>query len=379
MKTSELIRRRLANQHLVASALRTPLDVVSTQGAVQSQDFYGALWGLALRLQPRSVFASKRSERSNPQEGWTEPEVEAWFTDGRILRLHILRPTWHFVAPADVRWMLMLSAPRVHTLNGHMYRKLGVDGPAQKRALKIFQRALEGGQQLTRTELAGALQAGSVPEAQGQRLAYFVMFAELEGLLTSGPRRGKQFTYMLLDERAPARDRLPARQDALAELARRYFGARGPATAHDFAWWSGLTIADCRAGAQAAGLHSAELDGKTYWWSEARPLAKSARGAWLLPNFDEYGIGFADRSHTEPNDYKSFWAGGALMLPHFYVINGRTAGMWKRELQNDEVHITLQSPFGGNAAADARALKASIKRYGEFLGLKPTALTLEAK
>ncbi|UYN90447.1 MAG: AlkZ family DNA glycosylase [Anaerolineales bacterium] len=375
MKTSEIIRRRLANQHLVASALRNPLEVVSTQGAVQSQDFYGALWGLAIRLQPQSVSVSKRS---NLQAGWTESEVEAWFSDGRILRLHILRPTWHFVAPADVRWMLMLSAPRVHALNGHMYRKLGVDGPAQKRALKIFQRALEGGQQLTRSELASALQAGGVPEAQGQRLAYFVMFAELEGLLTSGPRRGKQFTYMLLDERAPARGRSLARQDALAELARRYFGARGPATAHDFAWWSGLTVADCRAAALSLGeLRSAELDGKAYWWSEARPPANSARGAWLLPNFDEYGIGFADRSHTEPNDYKSLWAGGALMLPHFYVINGRTAGMWKRELQKDEVHITLQSPFGGNAAADARSLKASIKRYGEFLGLKPVVGMLD--
>lgn len=197
------------------------------------------------------------------------------------------------------------------------------------------------------------------------------MFAELEGLLTSGPRRGKQFTYALLDERAPASGRLPARADALAELARRYFGDRGPATAHDFAWWSGLTMAECRAAALSLGeeLRSADVDGKTYWWSEARPPAKNARGAWLLPNFDEYGIGFADRSHTEPGEFKSFWGGGALMLPHFYVINGRTAGMWKRELGKQEVHITLQSPLGG--AAHLAALRSSIKKYGKFLGLEP--------
>lgn len=361
MNSAEIIRRRLANQHLVASTVRTPLEVVATQGAVQAQDFYGALWGLAVRLP------------AHP----TESEVEAWFTDGRILRTHILRPTWHFVAPADMRWMLMLSAPRVHALNAGMYRQLGVDAATQKRSLRIFQRVLQGGQFLTRRELAAELEKRNIPIGKGaqgvQRLAYIVMFAELEGQLTSGPRRGKQFTYALLDERAPAAGRLPARQDALAELARRYFGARGPASAQDFAWWSGLTVADCRAAALSLGeeLRSADVDGKTYWWSEARPPAKSARGAWLLPNFDEYGIGFADRSHTEPGEFKSFWAGGALMLPHFYVINGRTAGMWKRELGKQEVRITLQSPFGGDAAADARALKASIQRYGEFLGLTP--------
>ncbi|MCW5873844.1 MAG: AlkZ family DNA glycosylase [Anaerolineales bacterium] len=380
MKPNEILQRRLSNQHLVASNLQTPLEVVSMQGAVQSQDFYGALWGLAVRLPAVSVFAGARGgaateQPSKPQSSWTESEVEAWFTDGRILRTHILRPTWHFVTPADVRWMLMLSAPRVHALNAYMYRQQGVDTATQKRAVKILQRSLEGGRQLTRSELAAALEASGVLEAKGQRLAYIVMFAELEGLLISGPRRGKQFTYMLLDERAPARGRLPARADALAELARRYFGARGPATAQDFAWWSGLTVADCRAGAQAAGLHNAELSGKTYWWSEARPPAKSVRGAWLLPNFDEYGIGFADRSHTEPAEFKSFWAGGALMLPHFYVVNGRTAGMWKRELGKGEVHITLQSPFG-RAVVDAKALGSSIKRFGEFLGLKPVLTPL---
>ncbi len=361
MKPTEIIRRRLANQHLAGNSLSNPLEVVAAQGAVQSQDFYGALWGLAVRL----------------PAGWTESNVESWFTDGRILRTQILRPTWHFVTPADVRWMLLLSAPRVHALNAYMYRQQGVDSAVQKRSMKILQRSLEGGQQLTRSDLAAALEAGGVPEAKSQRLAYIVMFAELEGLIISGPRRGKQFTYMLLDERAPAGGRLPARKDALAELARRYFGARGPASAQDFAWWSGLTMADCRAGAQAAGLRSVEMDGKTYWWSDDTSPAKSARGAWLLPNFDEYGIGFADRSHTEPASYKDFWAGGALMLPHFYSINGRTAGMWKRELGKQEVHITLQSPFGGDVAADAKALKPSIKRYSEFLGLKPVVSALD--
>ncbi|MCW5888458.1 MAG: AlkZ family DNA glycosylase [Anaerolineales bacterium] len=357
MKPTEIIRRRLANQHLAGNPLSTPLEVVAAQGAVQAQDFYGALWALAQRL----------------PAGWTESAVEAWFADGRILRTHILRPTWHFVAPEDLRWMLLLSAPRVNAFNAYMYRQHGIDATTQKRALKALQRSLEGGRQLMRKELAEALEDSGIPIGSGApgsiRLAHILMFAELAGLITSGPRRGKQFTYMLLDERAPAARRLPTRAEALAELARRYFGARGPASAHDFAWWSGLTLADCRAGAQAAGLHSTELDGKTYWWSEERAPANSVRSAWLLPNFDEYGIGFADRRHIEPQAYKSFWAGGNYMLPHFYIINGRTAGMWKRELGKQEVRITLQSPFGGDLRADAKVLDGNIQRYAKFLGL----------
>lgn len=353
---SEIIRRRLANQHLVNSALQTPAEAVRALGAVQAQDFYGALWALALRLPPT-----------------TESQVEEWFADGRILRTHILRPTWHFVSPEDLRWMLSLSAPRVHAINAGMYRDLGVDATARKRALRVFERSLRGSRFLTRQQLAAELEAGGVAAAKGQRLAYLVMFAELEGLIVSGPRNGKQFTYALLDERAPATGRPLSRQDALTEMARRYFGARGPATAKDFAWWSGLTVADCRAAAQSLSgeLRSAELDGRAYWWSEARPPAKTARGAWLLPNYDEYGIGFADRRHTVPDVFAKLWAAGALPFPHFYMVNGVTAGMWKRELGKGEVQVAIKSPFPGQTAADIAALKSSIKKYGQFLGLKP--------
>lgn len=291
MKPTEIIRRRLANQHLAGKPLSTPLEVVSAQGALQAQDFYGALWALAQRL----------------PAGWTESAVEAWFADGRILRTHILRPTWHFVAPEDLGWMLLLSAPRVNAFNAYMYRQHGIDTATQKRSLKALQRSLEGGRQLMRKELAEALEDSGIPIGSGApgsiRLAHIIMFAELAGLITSGPRRGKQFTYMLLDERAPAARRLPARAEALAELARRYFGARGPASAHDFAWWSGLTLADCRAAAQAAGLHSTELDGKTYWWSKERAPARSVRGAWLLPNLTSTALALLiaailSRKHT---------------------------------------------------------------------------------
>lgn len=358
VKPSEIIRRRLANQHLVASALKTPAQVVAAQGAVQSQDFYGGLWGIGVRL-----------------PATTEAQVEEWFTDGRILRFHILRPTWHFVAREDVRWMLALSAPRVHRLNASMHPRLGIDAAVLKRSARIIEKALRG-RTLTRNELGRILdeQGVRVGQGEGQRLAYLMFFAELEGLVTSGPRRGKQFTYTLLDERVPAAGRPLARPDALAELARRYFGTRGPATAADFAWWSGLTLGDCRTAARSldSELRSAEIEGETYWWSEARPPAKSLKGAWLLPNYDEYGIGYANRDLIfDAQLFKDVQLRDRPIFSHFYMVDGRSTGTWKREPGKAEVRVTL-SPFEPPLpAADLRALKAAAKRYADFLQLKP--------
>lgn len=358
MKPSEIIRRRLANQHLVASALKTPAQVVAAQGAVQSQDFYGGLWGIGLRLPPT-----------------TDAKVEEWFTDGRILRFHILRPTWHFVAREDARWLLALSGPRLNKVDVGIHVQLGVDAALLKRSFKILEKAL-GGAALTRTELGRILDKSGVRigPGDGQRLGHIMFFAEVAGLVTSGPRRGKQFTYALLDERAPIITKPLARQDALAELARRYFGARGPATAADFAWWSGLTLGDCRKAAHSldSELRSAEIKGETYWWSETRPPAKSLKGAWLLPNYDEYGIGYANRDLIfDAQLFRDVQLRDRPIFSHFYMVDGRSTGTWKREPGKTGVRITL-SPFEPPLpAADARALKAAAKRYADFLQLKP--------
>lgn len=357
MRPSEIIRRRLANQHLVAGAFKTPAEVVAAQGAVQSQDFYGGLWGIGLRLPPT-----------------TEAKVEEWFADGRILRFHILRPTWHFVAREDVRWLLALSGPRLNKVDVGVHVQLGVDAALLKRSFKILEKALRGAT-LTRAELGRILDKNGVRigPGEGQRLGHIMFFAEVAGLVTSGPRRGKQFTYALLDERVPAARPL-ARQDALAELARRYFATRGPATAADFAWWSGLTLADARNAARLldSELRNAQIDGETYWWSEARPPAKSLKGAWLLPNYDEYGIGYVDRSLIFDGElFKDLQQRDRPIFSHFYMVDGRTGGTWKREAGKAEVRITL-SPFESlTSKATLAALKAAAGHYGDFLQLKP--------
>ncbi len=211
-------------------------------GAVQSQDYAAAKWGVGQRT-----------------VGITDAIVEQAFADGSILRTHVMRPTWHFVTPSDIRWMLSLTAPRVHAANAYRYRELELNEAVFRRCRSSLMRALQGGRQLTRTELRQLLQRARIDTTAPQRLAYLLMHAELEGVICSGARRGKQFTYALLDERVPPAS-VPQRDEALHDLTMRYFSTRGPATPQDFSWWSGLTVADAKRGVEAAGTSIDQLE-----------------------------------------------------------------------------------------------------------------------
>ena len=230
----DLVRMRLRNQKLARSEFREPGDVVAWLGAAQAQDYPSAKWAIGMRA-----------------NGITDADVERAFNEGTVLRTHFLRPTWHFVTPADIRWMLTLSGPRVHAVNASYYRKFGLDSATLARSRATLERALQSGTHLTRSELASALRRAGIA-ADGPRLAYLVMHAELDQVICSGARRGKQFTYALLDQRVQGVATV-ARDEALAELTRRYFSSRGPATLRDYVWWSGLTVRDARAGIEMAG------------------------------------------------------------------------------------------------------------------------------
>jgi hypothetical protein len=200
-------------------------------GAAQSQDYHPAKWSVA--------------ERTG---GVGDATMDRAFADGTILRTHILRPTWHFVLPADIRWLLQLTAPRVHALNAYPYRRLGLDDAVLAKSAALLAGALRGGNQRTRKELGAVLEGAGVA-TDGFRLAYILMHAELNGLVCSGAPRGRQHTYALLDERAERR----TRDEALAKLTLRYFTSHGPATAKDLRWWSSLTAADVATGLELVG------------------------------------------------------------------------------------------------------------------------------
>ena len=217
------VRRRVREQRLTGEPFDSPAAVVGFLGAMQAQEFAEAKWSI--------------SERAG---GLTETEVDDAFDRGEILRTHVLRPTWHFVTPADIRWLLALSAPRVHAGNRSRYRDLGLGEDVLARSHEVIAQELADGDPRTRRELGATLAAAGV-DTEGQRLAHTMMHAELEQLVVSGPRRGKQHTYLLFEQRVPPATG-PAGDEALVELALRFFRSHGPATVRDFCWWSGLRL-----------------------------------------------------------------------------------------------------------------------------------------
>jgi len=325
---------------------------VASLCAMQAQDYSAAKWAIGLR-----------------SPGMQDADVEQAFNDGLILRTHVLRPTWHFVTPADIRWLLTVSAPRIHAASAYYYRQSGLDSKTISKACTVMQRVLEGGKTLTRAELGTHLLRLKIP-AQGLMLAYVVMHAELEGVICSGPRRGKHFTYALLSERAP-KSRVLDREAALGELASRYFASHGPATVRDFAWWSSLTITEAQRAIDSASqpLESTSLDGKVYWNGDGETGTSKGASALLLPNYDEYLIGYKDRGPVlDSTQTANMVARSNGAFANHVAIDGRLAGSWSRTIKPGSVLIEV-SPYRKLTPAHVRAIRGAADCYGEFLGL----------
>jgi hypothetical protein len=354
---AQIVSRRLRHQQLIETTQRRkPAQVVSWLCAMQAQDYPAAKWAIGLRI-----------------PGCQDADVEQAFNDGSILRTHILRPTWHFVAPEDIRWMLALSGPRVHAVNAYYYRQLGLDDKIFKKSCSMIHRVLEGGKAMTRVELATFLKRAHIP-ADGLKLGYLMMHAELEGVICSGPRRGKQFTYMLLDDRAPASKPLD-RDEALALLARRYFTSHGPATARDFSWWSGFTLTESQRAIEAAqpALESSKVGGQVFWSADGPSAKATARlPVMLLPNYDEYLIAYKDRALVVDAERAANIAArtnGAFA--NHLIVDGRLSGGWSRTITANNVTIDV-APYKKLTPLQTRALATAAENYGEFLGLRTT-------
>jgi len=353
LKNPGITARRLVTQQIARPAFAAPRDLVAWLGAVQAQDYAAAKWAVGLRLAGDA----------------TDAEIERAIDDGAVLRTHALRGTWQLVVPADVRWMLDLVAPRLLASYATRYRQLGLDAATFDGNRSVLALALRGGAQLTRAELGSALEAAGISTA-GQRLAHLLQRAELEGLICGGARRGKQFTYTLLEDRAPSRHRRLERDEALAELARRYFRSRGPATLADFQWWSGLSPADARAGLAAvqSTLASTVIDGRAYWHGED-VVAKPRSSAFLLPAFDEYLIAYRHRAAVlGPKCVKRLNAGGGMLSP-CVVLGGRVVGTWRRSLARAAVAIELDL-FEEPTRREHQAIAAAAQHYGAFLRIE---------
>ena len=349
---SAIVRERLENQLFGTGGPRRAAEVVAWLGAVQAQDYGAAKWALGMR-----------AARA------TDEVVEDAFNRGAFLRTHVMRPTWHFIAPPDLRPVLALTRRRAQQANGTMYRRLELDAKTLSRCRRVLSASLRDRCYRTRAELGARLEESGI-RAHGQRLAYILMHAEFEALITSGPRRGKQFTYALTDDRVPATPAAP-RDETLAGWAHRYARSHGPVQARDFAWWCALTLEEANRAFRLAGdrVAAETVDGRTYWRSTEAPRKPGRlQRALLLSIYDEYTIAYRDRSALGAGRWIERFISMGNLLTSALVMDGLVAGTWKRTAGARRMDLVVQ-PFRSLAGHERTALGEAVARYERFHGV----------
>lgn len=344
-----IAQQRLNNQRIIGTNFTKPQEVVAHLGAMQAQDYPMSKWAIGLRL-PNA----------------TDESIEAAINDGSVVRTHILRPTWHLVAAQDIRWMLALTAPHIQQLMAYLYRQLELNSAILNRTESIIAKALEGNNHLTRTELMAELEKEGI-NTSDLRSAQLMFHVELNGLVCSGAMRGKQITYALMDERVAPTPAL-TRDEALAELAKRYFTSHGPATLPDFVWWSGLKVSDAKAGLEMvkSNLVSEKIGEQTYWLPNHFHF-EAQNSLHLLPAFDEFMVSYKDRTASlSADNHKAAITGNGIFKP-IVVVNGKVEGIWKRTIQKDKVKIASEL---FTTSFDNLQLDSALSHYAQFLGKK---------
>jgi hypothetical protein len=349
----DIPRRRLHHQRIDPPAFNTAAEVVRWMGAMQAQDYHQAVWAVAVRTPAATL-----------------QDIEQAIAAGEIIRTWPQRGTIHFVPPEDARWMLSLSAARMIASDKRRLHQLELDEAIIERARVIFYEVMQDGRPMARPTLLEHLETAGIPTKSGRGYHILWHLAQL-GHLCLGPVQAKEQTFVLLDKWAP-HSRTLSRDEALGELARRYFTSHAPATVHDFAWWSGLTVTEARAGLEAikAGLVAEKIDGKEYWLPAASVHSPSdAPQTALLPGFDEYLLGYKDRAAIlDPQHANKVCPGANGIFFPMIVLDGQVVGTWKRTLKKDRVVISRES-FDALSAADTERFESTAQRYGAFHGL----------
>jgi hypothetical protein len=344
---SNIPLQRLFHQRISHSDLKSPAEVVAWMGGIQAQDYASAEWSIGVRL-----------------PGATSTTVEQAITDKKIVRTWTLRGTLHFVAAADVHWMLALLAPRMIAGNVRRYKELELDESTLARSNVILAEALQDGTQLSRARLLAILEQNDV-STQGQRGVFMLQRAALDGLICRGMMDGSNALYRALD--VPSKTAKMAGDEALAEFARRYFTSHGPATFQDFVGWTGILTADARAGLEAvkSELVEEKIDDQTYYHPSSSSLPTSA-DAHVLPGFDEYVLGYKDRDAILDRQYANHIVpGGNGIFKPTIIIQGRIVGTWSRAFKKGVVVVTPH-PFTQLTAAEQDAFAVAVQHYGRF-------------
>ncbi len=346
-------RRRLATQRLSSAGLRQGADVVRLLGCVQSQDAPLAAWSLGMRMPPGTTYADVLAEQS--AGGW--------------VRTHVLRPTWHLLAPEDLRWIQRVTGPRVESGSAGVNRRLGLGDEVVMTALRVLESLLAGPTPRTRREVRVAFDAAGLP-TDVQPLAHLVIVAELRAIICSGPPRGVEHTYVLADEVLPPgpNDSL-VDEDARRELTRRFMAGHGPASERDLTRWSTLTLTQIRRALAdlTDELERIDVDGHELWFDPTVPTRTSREpGAYLLPTFDEVCLtyqhtGFPRRTPDASRQRLLSESGGGIV-----VVHGEDVGIWKRVVTPTSVRVTVSAdaPLGRE---DREAIAAAAQTFADFV------------
>ena len=356
MSPRDVLRLRMASLLLDRRDSRSTMDVVSWFGAMQAQDLASVQWSLGVRI-----------------PGATESDIDKAIDAGEVLRTWPMRGTIHLVPSRDAKWMVELSAARTVRSAAGRWRQMGLSESAAANGAETLAAALAGGKGLTRSQCVTVLTEAGLCAAK-EHASQLLWYAAQTGVTCFGPAVGKEQSFVLLDEWAldPAR---PVRDEALAILALRYFRSHGPATVPDFATWSGLTLGDARKGIDGAGdaLATVDVDGVAHVVATA--LLDSASGSQgsrrdellVLPGFDEYMLGYRDRSLMVPAEHSHrIVPGGNGIFMSTIVAEGRVIGTWRRELKGKRVEVQAV-PFDPLTKSQRATFTAAITRYAAFL------------
>jgi hypothetical protein len=353
MNITDIAYLRLFNQLLIGSEYKTAKEIVGRMGVMQAQDYSMAKWAIGVRL-----------------PGSTEKTIEAALDKGEILRSHLMRPTWHFVSSDDIYWMLELSAPQIKVIQKARDKVLQLNENIYRKSNFIIENALQGGEHLSREELALELETANIP-TDNNKLYHFLVRAEIDGVICSGKSKNSKNTYALLEERVP-RVRKITREEATSRLAQIYFTSHGPATIHDFIWWSGLSITESKRALETvkSNFISETIDNQIYWFPDTLSIPEPDKNTvFLLPSFDEYIISYRDRTASLPfEDHSKAVSNNGIFKP-VIVVNGQVTGLWKRTTQNDKVTVETKL-FQPVSKTIQNLIEEEVRQYEMFLNKK---------
>jgi len=353
MTLSDIAKIRLQNQQIAGTKLKTAKELVGWMGAMQAQDYAMSKWAIGVRL-PDS----------------NHNTIESEINDGKIIRTHILRPTWHLVSADDIYWMLDLSAPRLKGFSKSWNKSVGLTDSILKKSSALIEKTLSGGKHLTRDEIVEVLNKNKI-NTDSLRNLHLFLNAELDGIICNGPNKGNKQTYALLKERVPKIKRY-SKEESLARLAKQYFLSHSPATIKDFTWWCGLAPSDARNAVELikSDLIKETIGEENYYLYNSFSIPKNDNpSVYLLPAFDEFLISYKDRQASLPikNSLKAVSTNG-IFRP-VIVVNGQVTGLWKRTVKKDKVIIET-GYFHPHNKSIKNLIEDAVSSFGSFLNKK---------